>query len=51
MCFLLVSESTDSNVKLMAELDKMVTKMVFENYGVGDTMTLTWNQLLTVSAF
>ena len=36
MCFLLVRESTDSYVKLMAELDKMVTKMVFENYGVGD---------------
>ena len=36
MCFLFVSESTDSYVKLMAELDKMVTKMVFENYGVGD---------------
>ena len=36
MCFLLVSESTDSYVKLMAELDKMVTKTVFENYGVGD---------------
>ncbi|XP_050257941.1 2-oxoglutarate-dependent dioxygenase AOP3-like [Quercus robur] len=31
-----VRESADSYVKLMAELDKMVTKMVFENYGVGD---------------
>ncbi|KAK7860167.1 putative 2-oxoglutarate-dependent dioxygenase aop1.2 [Quercus suber] len=52
MCFVLVSESTDSYVKLMAELDKMVTKMVFENYGVGDYYDyLTWNQLLTVSAF
>jgi isopenicillin N synthase-like dioxygenase len=31
---LLVSEIADSYVKLMAELDKMVTRMVFENYGV-----------------
>ncbi|KAK9997557.1 hypothetical protein SO802_022243 [Lithocarpus litseifolius] len=30
-----VRESTNSYVKLMAELDQMVTKMVFENYGVG----------------
>ena len=32
--FLFISESANSYVKLTAELDKMVTRMVFENYCV-----------------
>ena len=31
---LLISESADSYAKLMEELDQMVMRMVFENYGV-----------------
>lgn len=32
--FLFISESANSYVKLTAELDKMLTRMVFENYCV-----------------